>query len=412
MNVISDISFRRAIVRGPVVSLASQATGVVQLGLILLRAGVNRDTDAYFYLFNVGLVPIMCVIVGMMYPSLLNERRMSRVGLAAIRRWTPPLCALFVVGGAGWLAARDRLPEHLYGLAVCGVVLAAVQARVWFRAVAAEAGGNPLWVSGIALVPNLFAVLALLPPWGEPSVVVTAMMVALLAGNLALLAVMRHRRVGQAILDAAPELPSARSGHVWFLAQSMVGYLAGLVLQSLAVLLPASGVTLLNVGVKIVGSGSAMFVNASMPVFLHQATDSPRAARRFLYVVVTAAALAGTVLVVVADLARPDQLVPAMALALWMVASCSQAIAFRLSYRFLAPRATARTMAVVLVAVALCVLSTRLPGFDLGVALCGYAMLDAASGFLLFLRLRERAMSVLLGAVVAGVAGVWISAFV
>jgi hypothetical protein len=223
---------------------------------------------------------------------------------------------------------------------------------------------------------------------------------------------MARRRIGQAVIDSAPSESTSGSGHFWFLSLSAVGYLGQIFLQSLAVLLPASSITILNIGVKIVGSTSATFVNASMPAIVHQGTNSPDSARRFLRIILLVVGVGGIVLVVGAWTGWPNLLRPAAVIALWLIASSAQAVAFRMSYRFLAPRSTTRTIAVVVIVVVLSALSARDARFDLTVALCGYAMLDAASALLLLLPLRDRWMSVLLGGVVTGLAVAWLASYV
>ena len=82
------------IARGPVASAASQAAGLVQVGLLLLHGGATNATDTYFYLFTFGLTPTQILIVGVMYPLLLNGESLTRRGLVRIRRATPALAAV------------------------------------------------------------------------------------------------------------------------------------------------------------------------------------------------------------------------------------------------------------------------------------------------------------------------------
>jgi hypothetical protein len=402
----------RVALRAPVVSLSSQIIGLGQLILIIVRAGTNAATDAYFYLFNLGMVPISCVIVGMMYPALLNKTRMSRRGLGLIRWVTPLLSVAFVAGGSLWLGAHGRLDEGLLGVAFLSALNALVQALLWYRAVAAEAGGNAFWISGVALPANVLALLVLIYPWPSPSLAMTAMTGGLLAGNLGLLAVLHVRRVGSTVIESAPLSCSTPGGPLWFLSLASLQYLGQAALQSLAVLLPPSTVTLLNIGYKIVGSVSATFVNASMPLLVHQETDSPRAARRFLRVVVAVVVAGGTAIVIGAWLVRPELLAPAVIIAIWLITSSASAVAMRMSFRFLAPHATARTMMVLIVVVALAMFSSHGAGFSLVVLLCAYAAIDGASAMLLLWPLRDRVMSLVLAATLAALAVGWVSSYV
>jgi hypothetical protein len=383
--------------------------GLVQLLLILIRAGTNQATDAYFYLFTLGLAPITCIIVGVMYPSLLNERRITRRGLVRIRRITPLLSLLFVAAGSLWLRANGRLGEQLVWVAIACAVNAMIQTRVWFRAVASEAGGNALWVAGVALPANLLATAVLLFPWNTPAIIMTAMTCGLAVGNAGLLTVMALRRIGDSVLDSAPDHTETRGASLWFLSLASIAFLSQALLQSFAVLLPASSITLLNVGYKVVGSVSATFVNAMMPLIVHQGTESSRSARRFLRVVTVAVAGAGTLLVAAVWMVRPDLLVSSVVIALWLIASAAFAVAGRMSFRFLAPQASVRTIGVVVAIVALTAISSRYQGFNLNVLLCAYAAIDAAAGMLLLWPLKDRLMSVVLAGVIACLCAIWVS---
>lgn len=397
--------------RAPVVSLISQVIGLGQLILIVLRAGTNVATDAYFYLFNLGMVPISCVIVGMMYPALLNKTRMSRRGLDRIRWITPLLSVVFVAGGSLWLGSHGRLGAGLLGVAFFSALNAVVQALLWYRAVAAEASGNAFWISGVALPANVLALLVLIYPWSSPALAMTVMTGALVAGNLGLLAVLHQRRVGSAVIESAPLRSASTGGPLWFLSLASLQYIGQAFLPSLAVLLPPSTVTLLNIGYKIVASVSATFVNASMPLLIHQETDSPRAARRFLRIVVAVVAAGGIAIAIATWMVRPELLAPAVIIAIWLITSSASAVAMRMSFRFLAPHATARTMTVLVVVVALAVFSSHGAGFSLVVLLCAYAAIDGASAMLLLWPLRDRVMSLVLAATLGALAVGWISSY-
>lgn len=394
--------------KAPVMSAASQGVGLVQLLLVLARAGTNAATDTYFYLFTLGLVPINCIVVGMMYPSLLNDHRISRAGLVGIRRATPVICAVFVLGGALWLGRHGRLTEPLLGLVALSMVNAAVQARLWFRAVAAEAGGDAIWIAGVALPPNALAALALAYPWHSPAAAMTAMTAGLVVGNATLLGVLVRRDVGGSVIAAAPETGTAGRGSWWFLTLSSSEYLAQTFMQSLAVFLPPSAITLLNIGFKIVGSVSATFVNASMPALIHRDTESPAAARRFLRIVTAVVAPAGAALVCVVGLLRPELLLPTAVVAIWLVCSSASAVAGRMSFRFLPPHTSGRTIGVVLGVAALAAVSAHGSHFALTVLLCAYAAIDGAAAMLLLWPLRDRLMSLVLAVALGALATVWI----
>jgi hypothetical protein len=402
-------SLLKRALRAPAMSIASQGVGVLQLGLLLLRAGANEATDAFYYLFNLGMLSITGIVVGVVYPSLLNQERLSRSDLRRLRNLVPVLCLLVVAGGAGWLTANDRLGPGLYLLAVLSGANAVVQARLWFRAVAAEAGGQALWIAGVALPANLTAVAALAPPWPAPNLAVTAMSGGLLLGNLVLLVVMRRRRVGDAVLVHGAATTGSRRGSAWFLGTAAAAFLSQTVLQSLAVLLPAAGLTILNLASKVVGSISAAFVNATMPLLVHERTDSPAPARRFLRIVVLVEALGGALLVLGTHLVRPDATLAAVVVAVWMVGSGSAAVAQRMGFRFLSARDVAqRQIASVVVVVPLALLSSWGAGFTLTVLLCAYAAIDAITAALLLWPLKDRRMGAVLVACTVALGALWI----
>ena len=353
-------------------------------------------------------MPITCIIVGVMYPSLLNERRMTRRGLIRIRRITPLLSLLFVAAGSLWLLANDRLSGQLVGVAIACAVNSMVQARLWFRAVATEAGRKRNLDCRGRASRQYVAVTVLLFPWNTPAIVMTAMTCGLVVGNAGLLIFMALRRIGDSVLDSAPDHTETRGASLWFLSLASIAFLGQTLLQSFAVLLPASSITLLNIGYKIVGSVSATFVNAIMPMIVHQGTDSSRSARRFLRIVVVAVAAAGTVLVVAVWIVRPP--------------ACPVRGDRHLAYR-IGRRRSGGTY-VISLSRAPCVGSHDrrgdrhsctgriffgLPGFNLTVILCAYAAMDAAAAMLLLWPLKDRLMSVVLGGAIVCLCAIWVS---
>jgi len=400
----------KSIFRGPALSLASQMIGLVQLVVLLVRTGANEATDAYFYLFNIGMLPIQVLIVGVMYPLLINSERISRRGIRRIQWGTPAVSVVLMVGGAGYLYLNGRLPVELWPLAVAALVNAIVQALLWFRGVTAEAAGNPRWNAAIALPANALATLTLLIPFHSAATTVVVMVGGLVIGNATLLLFAVRARLGREVVESAPVDASGRTGAYWFFTKASVGYVGLIVLQSLAVLLPAAAVTLLNVGVKIVGSIAATFVNAVMPQMIHHQSDSIGPSKRFLRGLVGVLAGASALVVAGVAIVANELVVPAICVGLWVVASSSSAIAQRMSFRFLAPSASRITLIVVPVVVALAVVSSVAPGFQLVVLLCAYAAVDGASAALLLFALRDRAMSRVLAVTCLALAGIWILA--
>ncbi|GAB2741262.1 hypothetical protein ACX801_23430 [Arthrobacter bambusae] len=403
-------SVLRTFARGPALSLGSQAIGLAQLALLLWRVGANEATDAYFYLFNMGMLPIQIVVVGMMYPLLLNEEKITRTAMKRVRWLTPLLCCSLILAGAAWLYASGRSGFALLPIAIGSFLNAGLQARVWFRAVTAEAEGNPRWISGVALPANGLAMMTLLLPIADATTAVVLMLIGLVLGNGTLLVVMSRLRVGDEVLRRAPRSKSGKStAPYWFLGKAGIGYIGLVVLQSLAVLLPPSAVTLLNLAVKVVGSASATLVNSVMPILVHQNINSPSAGRRFLRVLVAGLTVISAFGIVGVALFLPDLTVPAICLGLWSLSSAAAGAAQRMSFRFLKPSASRVTIIAVPVVVAFALWSVHMPAFQLVVLLCAYAGVDAATSTLLLISLKDKLMATVLGSVLIGLAVIWVS---
>jgi hypothetical protein len=380
--------------------------------LLLWRAGANEATDAYYYLFSVGMLPIQIVLVGVMYPLLLNSERLTRRALVRLRWFTPLLSIVLMVGGATWMMMGGRLPVELFPIAILSIVNGYFQSRLWYRAVTAEASGNARWISGIALPANLLAALTLLFPWGTSVTAVVAMQIALVVGNTGLLLVSRHLEVGDAVVAKAPLTSTSTSesrstGTYWFLTKSSIAYLGLTVLQSLAIMLPASSLTLLNVAAKIVGSVSATLVNAIMPLVIHQDTESRVGAERFLRALLWLLGIGGALFVSVVGFSYPVLTAAALCVSLWVIGSSASAVSQRMAFRFLAPNASRVTIVVVPIVVAIALLSSMAPHFQLLTLICAYASLDGLTGAVLLRSLGNNWLSLVMSVLCAAIAAVW-----
>jgi len=399
----------RSMVRGPALSLVSQLVGLAQLFALLWRHGPSGATDAYFYLFNLGLLPTQVGIVGVLYPMLLSQDRISRSGAVLVGRIAVAGAVTATLAGSLWLGFAGRLPMSLYALVAMGALNAAFQARLFHRAVLAEASGTPQWMAAVALPANALATFVLLAPWPTSTAAATAMMGALVVGNGVFLVYVTRQRLGAEVLAALPtSRVSGHHGPAWFLTKSGVGYGGLMVLQSLAVLLPPSTLTLLSLAIKLVGSVSSTFVNAVMPLLVHQSTESPAEGRRFIRVLVVVLGVGGLAASGVVTLVWPQQGAPSLVLAMWLIAAAAAAVAQRMAFRFLPPHASRVTIVAVPVVVALAAVSSRSSNFDLSVLLCAYAGVDAATSFLLLAALRDRFMTIVSGAVLVTLSAVWL----
>lgn len=362
--------------------------------MLLLHGGATNATDTYFYLFSLGLTPTLILIVGVMYPMLLNRDGITQRGLRRIRWVTPVLAAACVLVGYGWLAANRDMGAALLVIACVMSLNSVLQAAIYYRSAAAEAGGDALWISGVALPANLAACAVLVWPWGSSMTATLAMVIALTVGNVVSLLLVTYRRVGQAVLDAAPEDLPLHRGSIWFLAKASVGYVSLSVFSTLAVTLPASSVTVLNLASKLVGAVATTLTNAVMPVLVHQDTQSTAGARKLLRLLAGGLSVVGGIATVAVAVIEPRLAPTAAVISLWAVSSSAAAVAQRTAFRFLPARAAGSVMAAVVVIVAVTIGLAALPGFDVTVLLCSFAMLDAASAALLLWRLKDRAASI------------------
>lgn len=407
---ITKIRLKRSQVRGPVLSMASQATGLLQLAVLLWRYGPTNATDAYLYLFNLGILPIQVLLVGVLYPMLLNADRITRASARRLGLGVPFVTVISVGGGCVWLWIQGRTSLEVLPILILAAVNGVVQARLWYLAIAAEAEGNPRWMAAVALPANGLATLVMLLPWPTSTATVTAMMTALVVANATYLGIMVRRKVGQAVLIQLPTKPARRhSAHWWFLTKSSVGYGGLMVIQSAALVLPPATLTLLTLPTKIVGSVTATFVNAVMPLLVHQKTESTGGAKSFLRLLTLILGSVGALGVLIVATLLPEFLTQALIVALWLVASASSSVGQRLMFRFLPPSASRITLFVMPTVVLAVALSAQTPGFGLIALLCAYAMVDAATSFLILLSLREKVMTPVSGFVTGAIVGIWIT---
>lgn len=383
----------------PILSIVSQGVGVAQLILLLIRVGANDATDAYLYLFNMGMLPTQIIVVGLLFPMLLNRERITKRLATHIRRWTPLAGSAFVVLASCWMWANGRLDPALAPIVVASVVNAFLQACLWIRAVSAEAMGDPNWISGIAIPANALAAFTLLLPLPD-EVIVWAMVIALAVGNGALLVVMRVRQVGNVAFDLLPtERALGSRAELWFLTKAGVSYGGLAVIQSLAVLLPPAMLTLLSVAAKIVASLVATFVNAVMPRMVHQTANSIRPSMSFLSWLFAGAGILGALLIAGASLYDPELTLVSVCVSLWILGAISNAVAQRSAYRFLPANASRATITVVPVIAGLTLVAALAPTFQLATLICAYAAVDAVTGAILLWTLRARANAVIASAI-------------
>ncbi|MDQ0000519.1 hypothetical protein [Pseudarthrobacter sulfonivorans] len=354
-------------------------------------------------------MPIQILIVGVLYPMLLNDDRVTRRGAQRFGAWVPLATTLAIAGGCIWLSFQGRSSVEILPIYILAAANALVQARLWYLAVAAEAEGKPGWMAAVALPANALATLVMLLPWPNSTATVTAMLAALVVANTGYLVLMMTRSAGQNVLRVLPTTPTRKhSAHWWFLSKSFVGYGGLMVVQSLALVLPPATLTLLTLPMKIVGSVAATFVNAVMPRLVHQDTESPSGARRFLRQMVLLLGGTGVIGALGIYSTVPAYFTQAVIVALWLVASASASVAQRLMFRFLPPSASRITLVVVPMIVAGVAVSATLDGFGLIALLSAYALVDAATSFLILIALRDKLMAIVSGLISAALTAIWI----
>jgi hypothetical protein len=379
------------------------------LVLLLVRGGATNATDTYFYLFSLGLTPVLILVVGVMGPLLLNSQTLSKRGLQIIHFGAPTCAAFAVMGGYAWLRTHRQMEDELLSIALIMSLNAVLQGLLYYRAVAAEASGNASWSAGIAFPANAAACLALAWPWSTSITATLAMVSALAVGNAGLLIEIHRRHVGADVLAAITVEKTRHRGALWFLGRASVGYTGHLVLSTLAVTLPASSVTILSLASKIVGAISTTLTNAVLPVLIHRATETYAGARRFLRLLVASLSAVGFVATVAVAVTNTRYAMAVLVISLWTITSSGAAVAQRTAFRFLPARAAGNVIAAVLLITGVTVALAGMPGFDVTVLLCGYASLDAAAAMLLLWSLRDRVASsvaALMLAVLLGLAGV------
>ncbi|ETD30642.1 hypothetical protein W823_23565 [Williamsia sp. D3] len=398
--------------QGPLLSLSSQAVGLIQLALLLWRTGANNATDAYFYLWTLGMLPTLTLIVGVMYPMLLNNSRIGGPGVTRIAAVTPVMSVVTVAIGATWFALNDRPVSVILPIAIASAGNAAAQALVWHRAVLSEAVGEPRWMCAVALPSNVLAVFVLALPLGSAVQVVTFMIAALFVGNVGLYLAMVRLEVGASAIRGGEDLlPATKATFVWFFFRAGSGQLALVVIQSTAVLLPAATLTVVSVASKFVGAFSSIFVNALIPRFINQSTKDAAAANKFILVLWCFLFPIGVLVTALALPLEGLQVSLALLGSVWVLVATTAAVAQRMAFRFL-PASTSRLSigAVSLVSL-LAVMSASSSEFNAEMLVAAYAGLDALTGVMFLFMLRSRAAFVLMFGALLVVAIIWVGQY-
>ncbi|MGR6971716.1 hypothetical protein ACU639_19390 [Streptomyces cynarae] len=388
--------------------------GAIQLAAVLWRSeGGSNATDTYFYLFSLGLLPSQILTVGVMYPLMINRQAsIGRKAAQRLARLVPVLAILVTAVGVVWLASAGRVSDDLIAILALSAVNSALQSLIWSRGVAAESTGEPQWFAAGALPANALAVVAFVLPWGNETLALTAMLAALVVGNLGYLMLMVRRRVGSDAFSRLPAVSTGSQAPWWYLARAGTGYGGQAVLSSLAVILPPSDLTVLAVVTKLVGSVASTFMNAVLPALVHAETDSPGEARRFMRLTGAALLVLGLSGVVATAFLPGNQPLLSVTVATWLLAATTAAAAQRVAFRFLSASSSIVTL-VVLPVVVLASIAVATEGhLNLTNLLAAQALVDAATGAFLLAALGDKAMTIGARTATAVLVAIWIASTV
>jgi len=378
----------------PLVAGLSQLTGLLQLVLLTRAGGAGHASDAYFFLFSMAFLPVQVLLAGLLYPLLLNPSRPNERTLARLKRFTPWSCVLMVLVAAAWLSHTGTLSPSLYVLVGLSGVNGFISAVVWYHCLHLTADGAAIWLAGVALPANVGACLLIAHAWVPSSLRATLMVGGLVIGNLFLLTYLKRSGRTKSAAGGHPLAgpPTPRAGG-WFLTKSVTGYASQDVFEGLALLLPATSLTILNILNRVVGSLSTALVSSVLPKLVHRGTASRNQAVSFARWIAALLAVPFCVVGVLSlFVALPYQEYVLATLA-WLLASGLNASAQRLAYRFLPASASVLSIvsAVLVVGVVVAISATTL--FSLRTLFVGAIALDALPAAFLFLTLSERALS-------------------
>ena len=258
----------------PALAATSQALGLLQLILLFHNVPSGRASDAYFYLYNWGLLPTQMILLGVVYPLWLRSVPLGRLRVARI------VAGVSTASGAAALLATFilvLLGKGYHGIWLHAALLAgvgAVAAVGWAGALRSAALGRPAWLSSVTLLSSLFACLALAAPASNLGDRVTRMCVGLLVGSavFAVLVILLGTRATRDETLSVVRPGSNEPG--WYLLKSVIGYGAAISLQSMTASLATSSLSSLNIVIKVVSGFSTVVTNTILPRLVHSSSSS------------------------------------------------------------------------------------------------------------------------------------------
>lgn len=373
----------------------AQGLGLVQL-IILAGGGLDRQTDAFFFLATWILLPGQMLTSGMLYPVWLRGQSLTPRSERFWRFAVPVFsAAAALIAGSLFVALAEGYPG--LWIDVClAAAWGAVAAVVMNRTMRASSSGDPTWLAGSNIIPNALGCVALVLSAGSTGGPgpVTSVLAAQVAGNLLFLGSTWSRTSPHLVPADGAAVPVLRGAGGWFFLQAVVGYGAILALQTQAASLAAAALSIIGLISRVTAALNNLVTNAVLPRLIHTGASSGRSA--VVYVTrVSQAGIAVSPFLAIAMLCGldPDVVVAASVVAAWFCACTVNIGMKRLAARELDPRISVLSAGLNL-AVPLVVLAVTVAGhLSVAIVLIALVMLDFLPALALSLVTRRRVLA-------------------
>ena len=253
----------------------------------------------------------------------------------------PTVVVVAFVAEAVYVSVTGLSPDPLLVATFAGQ--GAMAAVYWIFAFWLSSGGDPLWIAGGGVVPNLAAVVASTFVMGAPSATRVLVIVAAQLVGFALsvaLVVMSRPAAWRSLRSWRPaegDEDGRRAGR-WYLSQGVAGYGSLLALQSFVGTLPTHSLSILGVLFRAQGGLTSIVTNANLPALVNSESTSGDRVERFLSWVAAATALVVSLMAVL-QWSLVDALWPTYVgiVIVWFATSTLNAAGRRVGARFLSP---------------------------------------------------------------------------
>ncbi|MCK5749808.1 MAG: hypothetical protein KAH44_26570, partial [Oricola sp.] len=188
-----------------------------------------------------------------------------------------------------------------------------------------------------------------------------------------------------------------RRDTLWFGTKAVTGYGAGVALQSVASLLPASSVTIIGILSRLVSGFSTTVTNALLPRLVNARSSGKSAAQNYCYVVLLFTTLVNAALMIPVVLGvgfSVGQVSLAIIAVTWIGGSSASAVIQRLAIRFHSSVASWVSIVVSIAVPASLGIILVTGNLNLLVVVVGFVLLDVAVGLGTALLLKEFQLSV------------------